>query len=122
MIRKNAENPNAAKLWVDYMLSPRGQRQLQVADIYPIRDDVTNIEPGVVVLRQLPDVARPAVLKPALAQLADPNKDIEFEKRLESRWHTNIVGPKSLMGGSASSGTTVSRAQRPAVVAREGGN
>ncbi len=40
-ISKKAKNPNAAKLWVDYLLSKRGQTLLvNQADLFSIRADV----------------------------------------------------------------------------------
>ena len=81
LIAKTAPHPNAAKLWVDYVLSKRGQQQMQIADLYPIREDVTSIEPGLALLRQLPGVAKPIKADPSLAQIVDDNKRRAFENR-----------------------------------------
>lgn len=81
LIAKTARHPNAGKLWLDYVLSKRGQQQMQIADLYPIREDVTNIEPGLALLRQLPGVAKPISADPSLAQIVDNNKRRAFENR-----------------------------------------
>ena len=40
-IGKQAKNPNAAKLWVDYMLSQRGQKLIgSDVELFSIRNDV----------------------------------------------------------------------------------
>jgi iron(III) transport system substrate-binding protein len=89
LIARTAPHPNAAKLWVDYVLSKRGQQQMQIADLYPIRTDVTNIEPGLALLRQLPGVAKPINVDPSLAQIVDSNKQRAFA----NRWNA-AVGAK----------------------------
>jgi iron(III) transport system substrate-binding protein len=40
MLSANAPNPNAAKLFIDYMLSGEGQRQLVGFQQIPVRDDI----------------------------------------------------------------------------------
>jgi iron(III) transport system substrate-binding protein len=81
LIAKNARHPNAAKLWLDYVLSKRGQQQMQIADLYPIREDVTNIEPGLALLRRLPGVAKPITADSSLAQIVDNNRRRAFQNR-----------------------------------------
>ncbi len=40
-IGKNAKNPNAAKLWVDYILSQRGQKIIgSDVELFSIRNDI----------------------------------------------------------------------------------
>jgi len=89
LIAKTARHPNAGKLWLDYVLSKRGQQQMQIADLYPVREDVKNIEPGLALLRQLPGVAKPISADPSLAQIADNSKRRAFE----SRWNA-VLGAK----------------------------
>jgi len=81
LITRSAANPNAAKLWLDYVLSRRGQTQMGIADLYPIRPDIQREEPGLAMLRSLPHVASPIEATPALARLADHSRRREFDDR-----------------------------------------
>jgi iron(III) transport system substrate-binding protein len=80
-ISKSAEHPNAARLWVDFLLSKRGQQQMQVADLFPIRDDVEGGDPGIALLRQARGVARPLALDEGLASLANAKTTNDFHSR-----------------------------------------
>ena len=117
MILRDARHANAAKLWVDYVLSPRGQKQLYIANMYPIRDDAAQIEPGVQMLRQLSSIEKPAVLDPALAQLADTEKSNDFERRFQSRVRASTSSTRSSMHESATSTNSGSGPQVRAAVA-----
>ena len=44
---KNAKNPNAGRLWVDYLLSKRGQTiAAEQAELFSVRTDITGFSPG----------------------------------------------------------------------------
>jgi iron(III) transport system substrate-binding protein len=84
-IAKQAPHPNAARLWVDYVLSKEGQQQLQVADITPIREDVKGVDPGIVLLRRTGSIAKPIALNAELERLSVSNTAAaEFAKRLRT--------------------------------------
>jgi iron(III) transport system substrate-binding protein len=85
-IARNAAHPNAAKLWVDYILSLRGQTQMRVATLYPIREDVGGTEPGVDMLRSLSRVSKPIALEASLAKMAEPRSASDFDKELQVRF------------------------------------
>jgi len=80
LITRTAANPNAAKLWLDYVLSRRGQTQMGIADLYPIRPDIHREEPGLAMLRSLPGTS-PIKATPALARLTDPSRRRAFDDR-----------------------------------------
>jgi iron(III) transport system substrate-binding protein len=80
-IRKNSPHPNAAKLWLDYVLSRRGQQQMQIADLYPIRGDIEGVEPGVVMLRKAPGVVKFFPYNGKFAAAIEPARVAEFDSR-----------------------------------------
>ena len=43
-IAHNAPHPAAAKLWMDYILSKAGQQHMQIAELFPIRDDIAGVQ------------------------------------------------------------------------------
>ena len=69
-ISKSTRHPNAARVWVDFILSKRGQQQMQVADLFPLREDVEGTDPGITLLRRTRGIARPIVLDEKLAYVA----------------------------------------------------
>jgi iron(III) transport system substrate-binding protein len=80
-ISKAAQHPNAARLWVDFLLSKQGQQQMQVADLFPIRDDLENADQGIALLRRAPGVAKPLALDEGLASLANAKTTNDFRSR-----------------------------------------
>ena len=83
-ISKTALHPNAAKIWVDYVLSKRGQQQMRVADLYPIREDVSGTDPGLTLLRGASGIAKPTALNAKLAQLFELSRFRQFQKKWAS--------------------------------------
>jgi iron(III) transport system substrate-binding protein len=93
-ISKAARHPNAARLWVDFLLSKRGQQQMQVADLFPIRDDVEGVDPGIALLRRASGVARPIALDEGLASLANAKTTNDFQ----IRWQRTIKNTEHRCG------------------------
>ena len=83
-ISRTAPHPNAARLWVDYVLSKKGQQQMQIADLLPLRDDINGIDAGLVMLRRVPRVAKPIAIDSRLAQTLTPARSRAFQKRWAS--------------------------------------
>ena len=53
-VSKNAKNPNAGRLWVDYLLSKRGQTiTAEQAELYSVRTDITGKDSGVGFAKEL---------------------------------------------------------------------
>jgi iron(III) transport system substrate-binding protein len=81
-INKQAKNPNAAKLWVDYVLSTRGQSVIaNRAFLYSVRSDVIGENTATNLERALGDSIKPVPFGPSvIAYLANP-KYREFIKQ-----------------------------------------
>ena len=79
-VGKKAVNPNAAKLWVDYLLSPRGQKALaDRAGLAPIRTDVESANSATAIAATLGARARPIAVGPDLiGPFAEPAKRLAF--------------------------------------------
>lgn len=80
LIGEKAPNPNAAKLWVDYVLSKRGQTVLaQRANLPSVRADVEGAYTASALASELGSSARPIPLGPELiATFADPKRRLAF--------------------------------------------
>jgi iron(III) transport system substrate-binding protein len=80
-ISRSAAHPNAAKLWVDYLLSRRGQEQLARADLGALRGDVddpmTPAAPG----RRLGSAVKPIAVGPQLLEHLDAARQSAFQER-----------------------------------------
>src|SRR5213594_612922 len=64
-VAKNAKNPNAGKLWVDYLLSKRGQTiTAEQAELYSIRTDITGKDSGVAFAKELGSAVKPIAVSP----------------------------------------------------------
>jgi iron(III) transport system substrate-binding protein len=80
-ISKGAKHPNAAKLFVDYILSKRGQNIVaNTADLYSLRDDVEGEATAKHVAELIGDKARPVPIGPELLTNLDQKKRLEFLK------------------------------------------
>ena len=82
-ISKRAAHPNAARLWLDYLLSQRGQRVLaDQAGLFAVRGDVPN--------DTLPrDALRPIGMGPSLILYIDRSRRQEFLQR----WRDALRAP-----------------------------
>ena len=81
-ISKKAKNPNAAKLWVDYLLSKRGQTLLaNQADLFSIRADVEGETSMAGLTKQLGDSLKPIPIGTGLLVYLDQSKRLEFLKQ-----------------------------------------
>ncbi len=84
-IAKNARNPNAAKLWLDFVLSKKGQEIIaNKADLYAIRPDVEGETTASNLKRQLGDALRPVAIGTGLLTYLDQAKRLEFIKQWNS--------------------------------------
>ena len=79
-IGKQAKNPNAAKLWVDYILSPRGQKLIGGdVELFSIRSDVDAEYTAASLSKQLgPNVIKPIPVSSEIVSYLDPKKRLEF--------------------------------------------
>jgi iron(III) transport system substrate-binding protein len=81
-ISKKAKNPNAAKLWVDYVLSRRGQTVIaNLAFLYAIRSDVEGEATASKLGQVLGDRLKPIPIGPDLINYLDNQKYRDFVKQ-----------------------------------------
>jgi iron(III) transport system substrate-binding protein len=78
-IGKQAKNPNAAKLWVDYILSARGQKLIgSDVELFAIRNDVDAEYTAAGLAKQLGANVKPIPVSAELVGYLDPKKRLEF--------------------------------------------
>ena len=88
-IAKKAKNPNAAKLWLDFVLSKKGQEIIaNKADLYAIRPDVEGDTTASGLKKQLGDALRPVAINTGLLTYLDQAKRLEFLKQ----WNSTVKG------------------------------
>ncbi|MDR7052542.1 iron(III) transport system substrate-binding protein [Duganella sp. 3397] len=82
-INKGAKNPNAAKLWLDYMLSHRAQNIIaNESKLFAIRDDVTGEATSATLIKQVgKDNVKPVPVHPSLMEYLAPAKRMAFLKQ-----------------------------------------
>jgi len=89
-ISRNAPHPNAAKLWVDYLLSRRGQTLMaQKAHLHSVRNDIQGADSGSQLYKLLGHAIKPVVVGPGLLTNLDHAKRLEFLKR----WNRAMAPP-----------------------------
>lgn len=78
-IGKQAKNPNAAKLWTDYIISARGQKIMGgEVQLFSVRDDVDAEYTAGKLRAQLGDSIKPIPVSAELVTYLDPKKRLEF--------------------------------------------
>ncbi|MBN3819455.1 ABC transporter substrate-binding protein [Paraburkholderia sp. Se-20369] len=86
-ISKKAKSPNAAKLWVDYLLSQRGQTLIaNQANLYAIRGDVNGETSAASLSKELGDSLKPIQIGTGLLVYLDQSKRLAFLKQ----WQQSI--------------------------------
>jgi iron(III) transport system substrate-binding protein len=84
-INKNAKNPNAAKLWLDYVLSKRGQTVIaNQAELGSTRSDVTGDMTAAAFQKQLGANLKPIPVSTDLLGALDPTKRLDFIKQWQA--------------------------------------
>ena len=87
-IGKNAKNPNAAKLWTDYVLSARGQKLIgSDVELFAIRNDVDAEYTAASLNKQLGNNVKPIPVSSEIVAYLDPKKRLDF---LNS-WKTTLA-------------------------------
>jgi len=79
-IGKQAKNPNAAKLWVDYILSPRGQKLIgSDVELFSVRNDVDAEYTAASLNKQLgPNNVKPIPVSAEIVTYLDQKKRLDF--------------------------------------------
>jgi iron(III) transport system substrate-binding protein len=84
-VAKNAKNPNAGKVFVDYLLSKRGQTiTAQQAELFSIRNDITGKDSGVGFAKELGSSVKPIAVSADLLAGLEPAKRLEFLKQWQA--------------------------------------
>jgi iron(III) transport system substrate-binding protein len=87
-IGKGAKNPNAAKLWTDYILSARGQKLIgSDVELFSIRNDVEAEYTAASLNKQLGNNVKPIPVSSEIVTYLDPKKRLEFL----SAWKTTLA-------------------------------
>jgi len=88
-IGKGAKNPNAAKLWTDYVLSARGQKLIgSDVELFAIRNDVDAEYTAASLGKQLgANVVKPIPVSSEIVGYLDPKKRLDFL----SAWKTTLA-------------------------------
>jgi iron(III) transport system substrate-binding protein len=82
LIARNARHPSAAKLWLDFVLSRRGQAVLaERSRFFSIRRDVTGEFTAASLAKTLGDTARPIAVGSGLLVFLDKAKHHEIIRR-----------------------------------------
>ena len=78
-IGKQAKNPSAAKVWLDYVLSQRGQKMIGgEVELFAIRDDVDAEYTAKKLNQQLGANVKPIPVSSEIVTYLDPKKRLEF--------------------------------------------
>ncbi len=86
-VAKNAKHPDAGKLFVDYLLSKRGQTvTAEQADLYSIRTDIIGKDSGVAFAKERGKAVKPIPVSEELLAGLDQAKRLEFLKH----WQTAL--------------------------------
>lgn len=81
-ISKTAKNPDAAKLWVDYILSKRGQTVIaNDSKLYAIRGDVTGETTSTELTKEIGAGLKPLQVNLMMLQYMDQTKRLAFLKQ-----------------------------------------
>jgi iron(III) transport system substrate-binding protein len=84
-ISSKAKNPNAAKLFLDYLVSKRAQTIIaNQAELYSLRDDVQGEATVKSVAAQIGDKVRPVPIGPELLANLDQGKRLAFLKQWQA--------------------------------------
>lgn len=95
LINKKAARPNAARLWLDYVLSPRGQAVLGNAlELFPIRPDVDAKYTAAKLAREIGPALRPIKLSMKLIDDLTPARHQAFL----AYWNASIAAGRQRPG------------------------
>jgi iron(III) transport system substrate-binding protein len=84
-VSKTAKNPNAAKLWIDYILSKRGQTIIaNQSELGSIRADVEGEMTAAGYQKTLGATAKPIAVGPDLLVMLDQTKRLDFLKQWQA--------------------------------------
>jgi len=78
-IGKGAKDPNAAKLWVDYILSQRGQKIIaDQAELFAVREDIPGEHTAGALRKQYGNALKPIPVSGEIVGYLDQKKRLDF--------------------------------------------
>ena len=84
-VAKNAKDPNAGRLFLDYILSRRGQTiTSEQAELFSVRTDMTGKDSGVAFSKQLGSAVKPIPVSNDLLHGLDQTKRLDFLKHWQA--------------------------------------
>ncbi|MEP6607591.1 MAG: ABC transporter substrate-binding protein [Burkholderiaceae bacterium] len=84
-VSKNAKNPNAGRLWLDYLLSKRGQTiTAEQAELYSVRTDMSGKSSGAGFAKELGTAVKPIAVSDDLLLGLDQTKRLAFLKQWQA--------------------------------------
>ncbi len=90
-IGKGAKDPNAAKLFMDYILSQRGQKIIaDQAELFAIREDIPGEHTAGALKKQYGDILKPIPVGPEIVTYLDQKKRLDFL----GHWKTTLQSGK----------------------------
>ncbi len=93
LINRQAPHPVEARIWMDYMLSQRGQAILNRSSLFSVRDDVATDDPAAAELRRrLDKVSRPIAISTGLLTYLDKMKRELFLKHWDDTLKLDPTG------------------------------
>jgi len=78
LLPKAAKHPNAGKVFLDYLLSKRGQELVAKAALFSIRDDVQGEATATAIQKELGQVLKPIAVGPEILEALDKKKRLDF--------------------------------------------
>jgi len=81
IIPKAARHPNAAKVFLDYVLSSRGQQVLAKAALFSIRPDIQGEHTAAALTKSHGQALKPIPVDASLLEYLDPTKRLQFLKQ-----------------------------------------
>jgi iron(III) transport system substrate-binding protein len=83
-----AKNPSAGKLFLDYLLSKRGQDIIAKAELFAVRSDVEGVATAKEVNAKLGDKAKPIPVSKELTDTLEQSKRLDFM----TKWQAALAG------------------------------
>ena len=99
---KAAKHPNAGKVFLDYLLSKRGQELVAKAALFSIRDDVQGETTSASLQKELGQVLKPIPVGPDILDSLNQKKRLDFLDRESSVRVEDRVDAGHLLGRHAS--------------------
>ena len=83
-IPKDTKRPNAAKVFLDFVLSKRGQEAVAAANLFSVRNDVEGEATAAKLTRDLGSAIKPVAISEELLELLEPTKRLPVFKKWKS--------------------------------------